>query len=107
MEAGLIEKLQKKENMPVFIEKFHFLLITRAQVQLSASEQYTERSLNKELWSNYYSGFDPNDLIVANHWHKKAGEKEIREVSLLIRLKENVCTNITISIYLFILMCMN
>lgn len=104
LDAGLIEKLQKEENVPVVIEKFHFLLITKAQVQVAASEQYTERSLNKELWNNYYSGFDPDHLIVANHWHKKAGEKEIKEISLLIRLKENVCTNITIGIYLLILM---
>lgn len=104
LDAGLIERMQAEKNIPIIVEKFHFLLITKAQVQVTASEQYTERSLNKELWNNYYSEFDPDNLIVANHWHKKTAGEGIKEVALLIKLKENVCTNITIGIYIIVLM---
>lgn len=103
LDTGLIEEMQKKTNVSIFIEKFHFLLITKAQIQVMASEEYTERSLNKELWNAYYQDFGQENLIVANHWHKKAKEKEIKEVSLLIKFHENVCTNRTIAVYVLIL----
>lgn len=102
LEARLIEEMEEENNIPVFIEKFHFLLITKAQVQVTASEVYTERSLEKELWNAYYSKFGKKNLIVANHWHKK-DESGIRKISLLIKFRENVCTNGTILLYLIVL----
>jgi hypothetical protein len=103
LDSSLLEYMDNIEKLGtvVGINKIHFLLLTRADVDLFTNtfiKTFTgERQLEKHIWKKYLE-YEPNNIIVANHW--KFAENNC---IIYIKFKVNKCNIKTILTYIFIL----
>lgn len=93
---------QKTEFVPV--TKLHFLLMTKAHVDVETSAQNaTLRELEENTWDEYIGRqFETKD-VVAYHCSERAKEKPVCQWEFFAKLKVNNSTISVISLYLLVL----
>ncbi len=96
LDTTLLQEMNKK-NAEMEFEKIHFLLMTKADVDIINSNS-AERLLEDNVWYKYM-GFNPKTFIVANHWRFE-GKKEF---NLFIKLKLKRFSWFHLLAYLFII----
>lgn len=103
LNQSLLELINDKENVPVKLSKLHFLLVTRADVNVDSAEAHTERALETDIWGQYFNNMS-KPLMVANHWKRKpkAGEY-VDNAIIYVKFRENICSWGTICSYLLAL----
>ena len=103
LSLSLIEKFHEGQNGMVKIKALHFLLMTRAHIDVVTGQPSSSmRELEEGLWDNYVGDQDTSD-IVAYHCKKKAEnqQEDIGDWEFFGRLKTNKSTLRIISYYLF------
>ena len=70
LDKTLIEKFSEKGNSPVNVTSLHFLLMTKAYVDVTNSDFKSVRKIEQDVWKNYVDGQDTNDLVAYHYAHK-------------------------------------
>jgi hypothetical protein len=104
---SLVEHIESAD-IKVLIKKVHFLLLTRADIDLASNTAMNERQLETHIWKDYLLGYEPTDTIVANHWRigtKDSGEEqdEVNGCVIYIKFKVYRCNSKTIRAYIVVL----
>lgn len=74
LQKSLIEKFNEKSNHVVNVTSLHFLLMTKAYIDMSIDGIKSVRKLEDEIWKDYVDGNDTTDLV-AYHFSQKAEKK--------------------------------
>lgn len=70
LDKTLIEKFSEKGNFPINVTSLHFLLMTKAYVDVTNSDFKSVRKIEQDVWKNYVDGKDTNDLVAYHFAHK-------------------------------------
>ena len=70
LDKTLIEKFSEKGNSPINVTSLHFLLMTKAYVDVSNSDFKSVRKIEQDVWKSYVDGQDTNDLVAYHYAHK-------------------------------------
>lgn len=71
LDNSLIERFHEKENQIVKVKALHFLLMTKAYVDVTGRAFSNVRKIESEVWKDYVGGQDTTDLL-AYHFADKA-----------------------------------
>lgn len=71
LENSLIEKFYEKSHHIVHVESLHFLLMTKAYMDVSSNSFNSVRKIEYQVWRDYVNGHDTKDLV-AYHFSDKA-----------------------------------
>ena len=70
LDKTLIEKFSESGNSPINVTSLHFLLMTKAYVDVTNSDFKSVRKIEQDVWKNYVDGQDTNDLVAYHYAHK-------------------------------------
>lgn len=76
LDKTLIERFSKNGNHIVAVSSLHFLLMTKAYVEVGSGDFNSVRKIEKDVWKNYVDQDDTEDLV-AYHYSHKPNEKDI------------------------------
>ncbi len=75
LDKTLIERFSKNGNHIVAVNSLHFLLMTKAYVDVGSGDFKSVRKIEKTVWKNYVNE-DTEDLVAYHYVHKPKKEEE-------------------------------
>lgn len=70
LDKTLIEKFSERGNSVINVTSLHFLLMTKAYVDVTNSDFKSVRKIEQDVWKKYVDGQDTNDLVAYHYTHK-------------------------------------
>lgn len=67
LDKSLVERFYEPDHHVVFAEEIHFLLITKAYVDVSGEQFKNTRKIEQQVWGEYVDGNNTEDLVAYNH----------------------------------------
>lgn len=74
LDKTLIERFSKNGNHIVPVDSLHFLLMTKAYVDVGSGDFKSVRKIENNVWKNYVDKDDPKDLVAYHYVHKPKKE---------------------------------
>lgn len=70
LDKTLIEKFSEEGNHRVNVSELHFLLMTKAYVDVTDATFKSIRTIERNVWKNYVDNRDTTDLVAYHYAHK-------------------------------------
>ena len=88
LHKSLIERFSQGKNRIVRVSAVHFLLVTKAFIDVVGKDFKSTRKLEQGVWKDYVEGNDTEDLVAYHHVNKAGPEEEyIPSSELFIKYK--------------------
>lgn len=100
----IMNEAQANGNEFIEFTKFHFFLMTKANIDVDGSS--LPRELEKDIWKSYVEGQDTTDIVAYHNSKKEENEKTFLSWEYFTKVKVNQSTWLILLIYLGTLLVM-